>query len=72
MGHVQLIEYKGLHSICFNCGEYDHRDATCPMKVHNKAPGVQRPAATFFVPVPPPAQVQTEGAEVESQFGHRC
>lgn len=26
---LQSVEYEGLHSICFNCGRYDHRREEC-------------------------------------------
>lgn len=25
-----LVEYKGLHFVCFECGQYGHRSADCP------------------------------------------
>lgn len=30
LGHSQTVEYEGLHLICFECGEYDHRADSCP------------------------------------------
>lgn len=26
------LQYKGLHNLCFTCGKYDHREASCPLK----------------------------------------
>lgn len=30
--HLQVIEYEGLHMICFECGKYGHRAETCSRK----------------------------------------
>lgn len=30
MGHVQSVEYEGIHMVCFGCGEYGHKEAACP------------------------------------------
>nr|KYP69677.1 hypothetical protein KK1_008877 [Cajanus cajan] len=29
MGHIIKLEYEGLHSICFKCGKYGHRQEHC-------------------------------------------
>lgn len=29
-GRRQLVEYEGLHQICFQCGRYGHRVEGCP------------------------------------------
>lgn len=31
-GHRQMVEYEGLYSICFVCGQYGHCADTCPHK----------------------------------------
>lgn len=28
--HIHTIEYKGLHTVCFNCGKYGHKTEGCP------------------------------------------
>lgn len=36
---VRRIMYEGLHLICFHCGQYGHKQKTCPyskMKVHDR------------------------------------
>ncbi|WCJ24638.1 zinc ion binding nucleic acid binding [Euphorbia peplus] len=33
---TKCIEYKGLHSICFECGKYGHYDEKCPKLEKNK------------------------------------
>ncbi|XP_020216678.1 uncharacterized protein LOC109800297 [Cajanus cajan] len=44
LGHIIKLEYEGLHSVCFNCGKYGHRQDQCdvaagPMKsTNNEAP----------------------------------
>lgn len=30
LGKWRKVEYKGLHLICFDCGEYGHRAQSCP------------------------------------------
>lgn len=30
MGPVQLMEYEGFHVICFQCGQYGHRNENSP------------------------------------------
>lgn len=34
-GHKLLLEYEGLHLICFNCGRYGHKLDHCPDKTIN-------------------------------------
>lgn len=36
-GHLQKVEYEGLHIICFECGGYNHRRDNCPRLVKEKA-----------------------------------
>lgn len=33
-GYNLLIEYEGLHLICFSCGKYGHKVNQCPEKVN--------------------------------------
>lgn len=30
MNSVQMVEYEGLHVVCFNCGVVGHREQSCP------------------------------------------
>lgn len=30
MGRIQGVKYEGLHIICFHCGQYGHRNKSCP------------------------------------------
>lgn len=30
LGESQLVEYEGLHLICFSCGKYGHKGEACP------------------------------------------
>nr|KYP68757.1 hypothetical protein KK1_022398 [Cajanus cajan]KYP68759.1 hypothetical protein KK1_022400 [Cajanus cajan] len=30
LGHILKLEYEGLHSICFKCGKYGHKQSSCP------------------------------------------
>nr|KYP33331.1 hypothetical protein KK1_045826 [Cajanus cajan] len=29
LGHILKLEYKGLHTICFKCGKYGHKQDSC-------------------------------------------
>lgn len=55
LGKKQLVEYEGLHLICFACGWYGHRDASCAQGGASPQP-------------PPPAAEPAPGAE-SSRFG---
>lgn len=37
-GHKLFLEYEGLHSICFQCGRYGHKNVSRPDKAPEKAP----------------------------------
>lgn len=32
-GELLNMEYKGLHTICFSCGVYGHREKECLLKL---------------------------------------
>ncbi|XVF38700.1 hypothetical protein REPUB_Repub20aG0124200 [Reevesia pubescens] len=33
VGHfIQIIEYEAMHTVCFECGIYDHHVDNCPLK----------------------------------------
>lgn len=35
MGGIdQLVQYEGLNSLCFACGQVGHREEKCPYTVH--------------------------------------
>lgn len=38
MGYEQVVEYEGLHLICFSCGEYGYRGAGCPKNAPEVVP----------------------------------
>lgn len=38
LGHAQIMEYEGLHSIGFSCGEYGHRESGCSKIVKEVPP----------------------------------
>lgn len=31
LGHVQVVEYEGLHLVCCSCGQYGHKAQDCPL-----------------------------------------
>nr|KYP39534.1 LINE-1 reverse transcriptase isogeny [Cajanus cajan] len=33
LGHILRLEYEGLHSICFTCGKYGHKQQSCQDQV---------------------------------------
>ncbi|XP_031126652.1 uncharacterized protein LOC116028935 [Ipomoea triloba] len=60
MNYAQLVEYEGLHVICFNCGVVGHREQACP---ENKPTGTEVPNAD---PNAEPATEATESRQTES------
>ncbi|KAL4323145.1 hypothetical protein GQ457_11G004460 [Hibiscus cannabinus] len=50
-GHLQKLEYEGLHQICFHCGTYGHSKETCgvllgadPSTGHDLGPEIKKPS----------------------------
>ncbi|XP_020217579.1 uncharacterized protein LOC109801023 [Cajanus cajan] len=45
LGHILKLEYEGLHSICFNCGIYGHKQDHCPhSKINDGSDANSNPA----------------------------
>ncbi|KAJ1376676.1 Zinc finger, CCHC-type [Sesbania bispinosa] len=64
-GKVFLVEYEGLHQVCFSCGRYGHRKDACPL--NDKGAAVDQGDG-----VPPPNQqpVRQEGEKPgDENFG---
>ncbi|XVF27193.1 hypothetical protein REPUB_Repub14bG0086000 [Reevesia pubescens] len=36
--HKQVVEYEGLHMVCFHCGKFGHKQETCPARVSCEPP----------------------------------
>ncbi|CAN1128820.1 hypothetical protein LINPERHAP2_LOCUS4872, partial [Linum perenne] len=64
---VRRIEYEGLHTICFNCGCYGHKDESC-----NQIPdavSIENQTTSFANPVFQEVMVADARPEVEEDFG---
>ncbi|GLU01789.1 hypothetical protein SLE2022_190730 [Rubroshorea leprosula] len=44
-----LVEYEGLHKICFHCGEFGHKMEYCRFKNPEKSPPMGNPNAKAMV-----------------------
>nr|XP_025611834.1 uncharacterized protein LOC112705203 [Arachis hypogaea] len=53
-----LVEYEGIHNICFACGMVGHEKQRCPKKVQNEPPGSTKQQH---------ARMNQEGERVENQ-----
>ncbi|CAN1188955.1 hypothetical protein LINPERHAP2_LOCUS39627 [Linum perenne] len=63
---VRRIEYESLHTICFNCGCYGHKDDACKQEPEAEAPVVQ--PNVFANPIFQGAIVSDVRPEVEEDF----
>ncbi|CAN1128365.1 hypothetical protein LINPERHAP2_LOCUS4586, partial [Linum perenne] len=64
---VRRIEYEGLHTICFNCGCYGHKDESCKQVPEVEASDVQ--PNVFANPIFQGAIDSDIRPEVEEDFG---
>ncbi|CAN1137715.1 hypothetical protein LINPERHAP2_LOCUS10234 [Linum perenne] len=64
---VRRIEYEGLHTICFNCGCYGHKDESCKQKPEEVVTDNQ--TTSFANPIFQEALASDVRPEVEEDFG---
>ncbi|CAN1120518.1 hypothetical protein LINPERHAP2_LOCUS244 [Linum perenne] len=64
---VRRIEYEGLHTICFNCWCYDHKDESCKQTPESEV--VENQTTVFANPVFLDANDVESRPEVEQDFG---
>nr|KYP69874.1 Retrovirus-related Pol polyprotein LINE-1 [Cajanus cajan] len=70
MGHIIRLEYEGLHSICFNCGKYGHKQDQCDVRLGAPKPttseAVQKGAGSMVAdtsePSADPKEMQSRGS----------
>ncbi|CAN1273765.1 hypothetical protein LINPERPRIM_LOCUS15179 [Linum perenne] len=64
---VRRIEYEGLHTICFNCGCYGHKDEACKVAAEEVVSVNQ--TTSFANPIFQEVRVEEVRPEVEEDFG---
>ncbi|CAN1143339.1 hypothetical protein LINPERHAP2_LOCUS13549 [Linum perenne] len=64
---VRRIEYEGLHTICFNCGCYGHKDESCKQKPEEVVTDNQ--TTSFANPIFQEPLASDVRPEVEEDFG---
>ncbi|CAN1134646.1 hypothetical protein LINPERHAP2_LOCUS8395 [Linum perenne] len=64
---VRRIEYEGLHTICFNCGCYGHKDEACQQIP--EAEVTENQTTSFVNPVFQCAAEQEARPEIDENFG---
>lgn len=76
-GHKILLEYEGLHSICFNCGRYGHKADQCPEERVSKTEKVKEMVSETEKGTPTEnpdvamdiTQAEVDNAETKDEFG---